>query len=56
MRIDLAFIYLGKRLAYRFVNFFVHWYGHTFFIFKKLASKSKLLMAHFLIPTYWRRF
>ena len=34
MRLDLAFIYLINHVFYRVKDFFVHWYGNTFFIFR----------------------
>lgn len=58
----IAVLYLVDRLFYRWMQFFVHWYGHSFiFVFgsclKTLEKLDRLLafkitMRNFLIPLY----
>lgn len=44
MRFDIAITYLIGRFFYRFITFFVHWYGHTFLIFYRgIAAVLKQL-------------
>lgn len=58
----IAISYLIDRLFYRFAQFFVHWYGHSFFIIGGWAVKIlerldrffavKINARHFLDPLY----
>jgi hypothetical protein len=53
MRLDLTITYLISSFLNRLFGFFVHWYGHTFFIFKKglqtLKKKPSLYWPAFLM-------
>jgi hypothetical protein len=58
----LSLAYLTDRFFYRFIEFFVHWYGHSFFIIGDAAIRTleyfdrifavKIQLRNFLLPLY----
>jgi len=51
MRLDLTITYLVSSFLNRLLGFFIHWYGNTYVIFKKLVCS----LRHSLI-LYWAAF
>lgn len=58
MRFDIAFVYLMNRFFYRLGVFFVHWYGHTWIILRRIFRGPLIIIAApfyiiwALIPVY----
>ena len=52
MRFDIAFIYLINQFFYRFGIFFVHWYGRSFLILRRIF-RGPFIIIGLIIYAVW---